>query len=105
MKVPKARRLPEREHALLALYERAGRAHTAGASALGAEFPEVAARLGSEYPDEWLLRWNLLESLLKVGDSGPLARKLWAELEQLEAKFDRREPIASGLSYLSRPAA
>jgi phenylalanine-4-hydroxylase len=102
VKVPKARRLPERELSLLALYERAGSAHAAGAHALGAEFPSVAARLDNDYPDEWLLRWNLLESLIKIGDSGALARKLWAELEQLEAKFERREPIASGLSYLSR---
>lgn len=105
VKVPKARRLPERELALLALYERARRAHAAGPGALRAEFPSVAAQLVSDYPDEWLLRWNLLESLLKAGDSGELSAKLRAELERLEAKFERREPIASGLGYLSRSAA
>jgi phenylalanine-4-hydroxylase len=105
VRVPKSRRLPERERALLGLYEQAGRAHGEGAPALAAEFPGIAARLELEYPDEWLLRWNLLESLLKVGDPGALGRELRSELERLEFKFEKREPIASGLRYLARFAA
>lgn len=105
LRVPKPRQLPEQERALLRLYERAGRAHAAGPHTLRAVFPELEACLERDYPDEWLLRWNLLESLLKVGDPGALGSKLRVELERLEAKFERREPIASGLRYLSRPAA
>jgi hypothetical protein len=40
------------------------------------------------FPDEWLLRWNLLESLFKVKDTGALATMLRAELERLEVAFD-----------------
>jgi phenylalanine-4-hydroxylase len=102
VQVPKARSWPERERELLRLYERAARAHVEGATALEQEFPRIAARLELDYPDEWLLRWNLLESLLKVGPPGALGNQLRADLERLESKFERREPIASGLRYLSR---
>jgi hypothetical protein len=69
------------------------------------EFPEVHRELVRSFPDEWLLRWNLLESLLKVKDHGPLSAELKAELERLEVAFDYRQPIASGLRYLAKLAA
>jgi len=53
------------------------------------------------YSDEWLLRWNLLESLYKLGQRIPLATTLKGELEELELKFANRQPIASGLRYLA----
>jgi hypothetical protein len=90
---------------LLALYERAERAHLAGASAVGATFPGVHAALERDHPGEWLLRWNMLESLLKARHDSSLASSLRAELERLEIRFDHREPIASGLRYLARIAA
>jgi hypothetical protein len=90
---------------LLTLYQQAARAHRAGRLALEAEFPRIVTRLEQDFPDEWLLRWNLLESLLKAGAAGPLGSRLREELELLESKFERREPIASGLRYLSRSAA
>jgi hypothetical protein len=90
---------------LLGLYERAEGAYRAGASAIAAVFPSVHATLARDYPDEWLLRWNLLETLLKVGGDGDLARSLRAELERLEVGYDHRQPIASGLRYLARTAA
>jgi hypothetical protein len=104
-RVPKPRVLPERERALLGLYEQAAGAHAEGAAALTQAFPRIAAGLERDSPDEWLLRWNLLESLLKVGPAGALGNQLRAELERLERKFERREPIASGLRYLSRFSA
>ncbi len=70
-----------------------------------AEFPRLVDVLVREYPDEWLLRWNLLESLLKAGEKGATTRALRAELEELEVRFDYRQPIASGLEYLLRRAA
>jgi hypothetical protein len=53
------------------------------------------------YPTEWLLRWNLLESLMKLGVRGELAVTLERELELLERHYQGREPIASGLTYLT----
>ena len=105
IRVPRPRALRGQELALLALYERSEDAHRRGIDGVRSEFPLVAASLDRDFPDEWLLRWNLLESLLKAGDDGPLSRSLRADLERLEVAFDHRQPIASGLRYLLRPAA
>jgi phenylalanine-4-hydroxylase len=102
VRVPKPRTLGEPERRMLGLFERAERAHAGGATAVAAEFPALHAALERDEPREWLLRWNLLESLLKLGDgAGPLARTLRAELERLEDDYDHAQPIASGLRYLS----
>ncbi len=103
--VPKPRALAARERALLALYERAIEAfkNRVGSSALPV-FHAIHAELAGHFPDEWLLRWNLLECLCKWGESaesGSFARELERELLALELKFAGREPIASGLRYLS----
>jgi hypothetical protein len=104
-RVPKPRTLPGRERALQALYERAQHAHGAGRDDIAHVFPAIHATLQRDFPQEWLLRWNLLESLLKVGDRSALAQALRTELEGLEVSFHYREPIASGLRYLSELAA
>jgi len=102
-RVPKPHALPDRERALLALYEQA---LAALRSSLGAEVVPVFERLHRElqehFEHDWLLRWNLLESLRKLGSDGPLARDLERELERLEDFFEGRQPIASGLRYLGR---
>jgi phenylalanine-4-hydroxylase len=100
LRVPKSRRLPEREARLLGLYEQALRAAREGGSVL-AEFDRIEEHLEESFPDEWLLRWNLLESLLKAGQKGELFTRLKQELEALEEHYERRQPIASGLRYLA----
>jgi phenylalanine-4-hydroxylase len=104
VRVPRPRALPPEERAVLELYERAERAHRAGAQATADVFPRVHEALERGFPDEWLLRWNLLESLLRTAPAAPLARALRRELERLEVALDRRQPIASGLRYLSDPS-
>jgi phenylalanine-4-hydroxylase len=104
-RVPKPRRLPQREQRLLALYERAERAaRDTGSSraAFTAAFEDVHATLERDYPDEWLARWNVLETLSRRAPSEPLSSVLRIELERLEVAFGHREPIASGLRYLAR---
>lgn len=101
-RVPKAGSLPPHEHAMLALYESALGALR---SSLGAEvlpiFERVHAELERQFPDDWLLRWNLLESLQKLRLGGALAEKLRRELQRLEVHYQHRQPIASGLRYLA----
>jgi hypothetical protein len=63
-------------------------------------FEKMHQTLEAHFPNEWLLRWNLLESLLKLGYQGKLVPQLEEELERLEIRFDHVEPIATGLSYL-----
>jgi hypothetical protein len=104
VRVPSRPTLDPESARLLALYERAERAHLGGAERIAATFPAVHAALERDHPREWLLRWNMLESLIKHGGGG-LAHSLRAELEGLEIRFDHREPIASGLRYLARVAA
>ncbi len=98
VRVPKPRILPAREQALTRLYERVGAAPRAPAAL--AELTSVHDELVRVYPDEWLLRWNLLERALQIPAAAPFARGLAAELETLEVRFERREPIAMGLGYL-----
>jgi hypothetical protein len=104
--VPKPRELAARERALLSLYEQAIEAFRkqAGSSALPV-FRSIHRELAAHFPDEWLLRWNLLECLCKWGETGAFGRELEQELLALELKFAHREPIASGLRYLASLAA
>jgi phenylalanine-4-hydroxylase len=103
--VPKAHTVPPREQGLVALYEQS---LAALRSTLGADvvpvFERVHRELGQSFPDDWLLRWNLLESLQKLDAGASLAARLRQELEELEVHYGYRQPIASGLSYLRRAA-
>ncbi len=99
--IPRPRVLPGDERAVLDLYRQAEDAHRAGARSMAEVFPRIHAALAGDFPEEWLLRWNLLESLLKVSDGGALASTLQTELERLEVAYGGREPIASGLRYLA----
>jgi phenylalanine-4-hydroxylase len=104
-RVPKAHTLRPREQELLGLYETA---IGALGSDLGADvvpvFERVHAALSQRFEHDWLLRWNLLESLEKLGLAGSLADDLRRELEALEGYYQGRQPIASGLSYVARVA-
>lgn len=101
--VPKALSLPPSESALLGLYETS---LAALRSSLGADvvpvFERVHRELSEHFEHDWLLRWNLLESLQKLSLQVPLAEQLRRELEMLEMHYHYRQPIASGLGYLSR---
>ena len=106
VRVPKPRTMAEGERALLALYERAVAAlrGTLGSS-VDVAFAGIYRELAANFADEWLLRWNLLESLCKHGQRGALSRTLEEELARLEVRFAYREPIATGLRYLASLAA
>jgi hypothetical protein len=99
--VPKPRQLDAAQRELLGLYDRALAAlqQAFGGDAVP-ELERVHRALCEHYPDEWLLRWNLLESLLKLGQGASLMTQLTRELTQLELRYAHREPIATGLSYL-----
>jgi phenylalanine-4-hydroxylase len=99
VRVPKPRTRSARELDLTGLYARVASAPR-GAAALD-ELSAVYAELERSYPHEWLLRWNLLERLVKLPEAEPLARRIAAELEALEVHFERREPIAMGLRFLA----
>jgi phenylalanine-4-hydroxylase len=99
--VPKARTFSEAELEMIALYDRAVEAfREAGGGSVGDAVGAIVERLDEAFPDEWLLRWNLLESLVKIGERPELSRRLERDLERLELRFDRLEPIATGLAYV-----
>lgn len=52
------------------------------------------------HPDEWLLRWNMLESLRKVDRGEDLQRKLRDDLLEIEKTDWDALPITTGLKYL-----
>jgi phenylalanine-4-hydroxylase len=103
-RVPKPRELPERELELLELYQAALVAHQEGPEAMNQAFPLIHARLGRDFPREWLLRWNLLESLQKRNLDPPREASLKAELQALEIALNYEQPIATGLRYLASVA-
>lgn len=100
--VPRPRALSTTERTLEALHERASAAlHGQLGSSAVSRIAELHEQLTRSFPDEWLLRFNVLEALIRLGErAGPLATTLEAELEQLEVRFLEREPIATGLRSL-----
>ena len=52
------------------------------------------------HPDEWLLRWNMLESLRKVDRGEDLQRKIRDDLLEIEKADWDALPITTGLKYL-----
>ena len=99
--VPKPRQLDAAQRELITLYDRALAAlQQAFGGDVVPELERVHRALCEHYPDEWLLRWNLLESLLKLGQGASLMTQLTRELAQLELRYAHREPISTGLRYL-----
>jgi hypothetical protein len=99
--VPKPRDFAPAERELIGLYEQAlAVLRESFGSQVVPRFEVIHRVLSERYPEEWLLRWNLLESLIKLGEGGALASTLETELERLELYFAHREPIATGLAYL-----
>lgn len=98
---PSPRSFPPAERAMLELYARALAAHDqAMDSEMVKIFAAIHQTLQSDSPSDWLLRWNMLESLVKRGLQVPLTHTLRTELTVLERDFRGRQPIASGLRYL-----
>ena len=97
-RVPQPREVDPAMGALLELYRRAETSFRTGHA--DAAFAEVYARMQAEHPNEWLLRWNLLESLRKLGVGGGLDAALVSDLRRLEGAYGGKQPIASGLRYL-----
>jgi len=62
-------------------------------------FERITEELGG-YPDEWLLRWNLLESLRKFDRGADLEIRLREELLEIEKTDHDALPISTGLRYL-----
>lgn len=104
-RVPKLHSIRPRENDMLELYESAlGALRSSPGTEVLPVFERIHGALAQHFEHDWLLRWNLLESLQKLGLKVPLADRLRSELEQLEVHYQYRQPIASGLSYLSRVA-
>jgi phenylalanine-4-hydroxylase len=100
-RVPRPRSYPGPELALHGLFERAEAASHSNAAGMVREFSRVHAALQRAFPEEWLLRWNLLETQIKAGIEDDLGARLTAELEELEVRLEGKEPILTGLRYLA----
>jgi phenylalanine-4-hydroxylase len=100
--VPRPREHTPTERALDELHQRASAAlHGRLGGGAAATLEQMHHQLVRAFPEEWLLRFNLLEALIRLGErGGALAARLEAELEELELRFSQREPIATGLRSL-----
>ena len=63
-------------------------------------FEELEDALCEEFPDNWLLRWNLLECLSKLGRGAELASRLRGRLLEVEGRFPDDAPVSTGLRFL-----
>jgi hypothetical protein len=100
-RVPKPRQFGAAQRQLIQLYEHTRDVLRAGLGAHAvAELERIYTVLEADYPDEWLLRWNLLEALVRTGERARLGETIQRQLEEMEIRFAHREPIATGLAYL-----
>ncbi|HET8939335.1 MAG TPA: aromatic amino acid hydroxylase [Polyangiales bacterium] len=100
-KIPRQREFPPAHAKLIELYEEAlGSLREGFGGDVLQTFERIHEALEARYPDDWLLRWNLLESLAKLGKGAALGADLTRELERLELRYAHREPIATGLAYV-----
>jgi hypothetical protein len=63
-------------------------------------FEEIHDVLRNQLPRDWLLRWNVLECLRKLGIENRLTEMLRSELLEIESQAPRDLPISTGLRYL-----
>jgi phenylalanine-4-hydroxylase len=102
---PPRRARPAGDLQLVALYREALRLWEAPDSPeLVPGFTRIAGELRAHYPGDWLLRWNLLESLRKLDAGVVLATMLRDDLLDVEAETPgdaaTKAPIERGLRYL-----
>jgi phenylalanine-4-hydroxylase len=102
---PPPRVRPPEDHRLAALYREALRLwERPGSPDLVPGFTHIARELRAHYPGDWLLRWNLLESLRKIDAGVVLATMLRDDLLGVEASTPgdaaTKAPIERGLRYL-----
>jgi hypothetical protein len=88
------------QRSLRLLYERGARAGARTGQTAQRGLAAVHGALRRDHPKEWLLRWNVLESLGKLDLDEGRRRGLVAELWRLEHELGGRYPIAMGLRYL-----
>jgi phenylalanine-4-hydroxylase len=99
--VPKPKRQPLAALRLERLYADAAEARRQGVRGK-ATLDAVHTELGASYPHEWLLRWNVLSTLIELGMGGDsLVAQLERQLRELELHYGGRHPIALGLDYLA----
>lgn len=101
-RVPSPHQRAGDDAALLGLYRRALRLwEKPEATDLLPGFEAIGEALRDEFPDDWLLRWNLLECLAKAGKGEALAGQLRAELLEIEQRFPSEAPVSTGLRFLA----
>jgi phenylalanine-4-hydroxylase len=102
---PRQRRPSPEERDLLSLYEHLDRsAKILGNAELVDCLTSIEDSVRRDHPEDWLLLWNLLESLGRTPIAGSRASALRAvveaDLAALEIALGHRQPIATGLAYL-----
>lgn len=101
VRVPRRRARSGDESRLIELYRQAlALWHRPSEPDLGQGFEQIHDVLQHDFPADWLLRWNLLECLRKLGSEMPLGGVLRRELLEIESHAPRDLPITTGLRYL-----
>lgn len=101
--VPKPKKYNSADKALLKMYEEAmdlWRHHSFNHEKVIQGFDSIDQKLDEQYSEEWLLRWNLLESLKKMDRGVMLCSHLKNKLLEIEERHYQDAPITMGLKYL-----
>jgi phenylalanine-4-hydroxylase len=106
VRVPRPTQVQTPEGRLLELFATVAELHRENSElSLLRRVGEIYAELSGAHPDEWLLRWNLLELVSRRDGGAELSERLRRDLLRLETRFHHEQPIASGLRYLGLEAA
>jgi len=100
-RVPTAKQYGIGDRELVALFHRCRVVATEGTSAdVEKVFREALGQMKRHYPDQWLLSWNLLESLKKLGHTGNLVKEIKNFMLEIENRKPKDVPVTMGLKYL-----
>jgi len=97
---PKKKAYDAASKKLLGLYQDTIAAWEKGIEEALPVFERTADVLEEEYPEHWLLHWNMLEKLTEVDRGIRLASRLKATMLEIEARDYNNVPVSIGLKYL-----
>jgi len=100
-RVPKPKNYGPADQKLLRLFQEVGAARGSDdVDAALSVYERASDTLTREFPNHWLLPWNILENLTELDRGVRIAAKLKAFMKAIEDERPREVPITVGLRYL-----
>jgi len=97
---PRPKRPRAEEAALLDLFRTVESVWANGVETALPAFDRIADTLEVDFPEHWLLHWNMLEKLVEVDRGVRLAARLKTTMRAIESRNYSSVPVTLGLRYL-----